>query len=124
MQSHDFRTTKITELATQVGLKATQQYVGHKREATTLRYVKCGAQEGFDAVAAAAAAEQGGRVAEQRGRLLGKRARMSEAPSILEKVARVQMLLEEVKGSKLGKLRPGKRQSKLASGRKQPTDRR
>ena len=25
-------------------------YVGHKREATTLRYVKCSAQEGYQAV--------------------------------------------------------------------------
>jgi hypothetical protein len=45
----------LTDLITSVGLKETQLYVGHKREATTLRYAKCGAQEGYEAVSKAAA---------------------------------------------------------------------
>jgi len=53
VQSHDFRTTKLSELIPTVGLKAAQMYVGHKKEATTLRYAKCGAQEGYEAVARA-----------------------------------------------------------------------
>ena len=51
MQSHDFRTTKINELIKEIGLKQTQHYVGHKKESTTLRYAKCSANDGYDAVA-------------------------------------------------------------------------
>jgi len=42
--------------------------VAHKKESTTLRYVKCGAQEGYDAVANAAALKH-------TAGLLGKRVR-------------------------------------------------
>lgn len=41
VQSHDFRTTKITQLLNdQVDLKSVQKYVGHKNPATTLGYQK------------------------------------------------------------------------------------
>jgi len=41
VQSHDFRTTKITELLEGgASLRAVQRYVGHKSPATTLGYHK------------------------------------------------------------------------------------
>lgn len=55
IQSHDFRTTKITQLihAEKVPVKVVAAYVGHDNIATTLGYVKVDQEEALQMIQAA-----------------------------------------------------------------------